>query len=110
MSLLAVTEHDEGTVLPVRARPAARRNRMVDVHDGALRVDVVAAPEKGKANEAIIELLASELNLRKSQFTQVSGLTSRDKKFLVAGIKPDELSYRVESALEPTAYFEPPSE
>jgi uncharacterized protein YggU (UPF0235/DUF167 family) len=110
MSLLNVSEHPEGSVLPIRARPGARRNKVVDVHDGALRVDVVAAPEKGKANDAIIALLASELNLRKSQFEQIAGLTSRDKKFVVTGVTPDELRFRVESVLEPTMFFEQPPE
>ena len=56
--------HAQGTILPVRAHPGARRNEIRGEHDGALRVSVTAAPEKGKANKAIIELLAEALGLR----------------------------------------------
>jgi uncharacterized protein YggU (UPF0235/DUF167 family) len=107
MNPLAVTENPRGTVLPVRARPGARRNRLVDVHDGSLRIDVVTAPEQGKANDAIVALLASELNLRRGQIELIAGATHRDKKFLVVGITPRDLNYRVESVLEPTAYMDP---
>ena len=65
-----------------------------------LRVSVTQAPEKGKANKAMIEVLSKRLGLRKSQFSLVSGETSRQKKFLVRAITPDELASRIKQTLE----------
>lgn len=106
--MIAVNEHPEGAVLPVRAKPGARKNELIDEHGGALRVSVVAPPEDGKANEAIVETLAIGLNLRRSQFALLTGATSRDKRFLVRGISADELISRIDSALTPTLFDLPP--
>ncbi len=43
-----------GTILLVRAQPGARHNAVLGEHDGALRVAVTAAPDKGKANHPIV--------------------------------------------------------
>lgn len=100
--MIAVTTHTQGAVLPVWARPGARVNELVDEHDGALRVAVAAPPEDGKANQAIIRLLAETLNLKRGQFSLLSGASSRSKRFLVTDISADDLIARIEAALEPT--------
>lgn len=106
--MIEVSEHPEGAVLPVRAKPGARKNELIDEHAGALRVSVTAPPEDGKANEAIVEALAVGLNLRRSQFAILTGATSRDKRFLVRGISVDELMSRIDAALTPTLFDPPP--
>jgi uncharacterized protein (TIGR00251 family) len=98
--VIALEPHPEGTILPVRARPGARRNAIDSPQDGMLKVSVTQAPEKGKANKALIELLAKGLSLRKSQIDLISGETSAHKRFLVRGIKPDELLRRIKAVLE----------
>ncbi len=87
--------HPDGTILPVRAHPGARRNEIRGVQDGMLRVSVTQAPEKGKANKAVVELLSKKLGLKKSQIELLSGETSHQKRFLVRKIKPDELAERI---------------
>ena len=57
-----------------------------------LKVSVTQAPEKGKANKAVIELLAKKLGLKKSQIELIAGETSHQKRFLLREIKPDELA------------------
>jgi uncharacterized protein YggU (UPF0235/DUF167 family) len=52
-----------------------------------LKVTVTAAPEKGKANEAIVALLADRLGLRKSDITLVRGATDSNKQFLITGVE-----------------------
>lgn len=91
--------HAEGVVLSVRAHAGARRSELREGQDGVLRVSVTQAPEKGKANKAIIELLARELGLKKSQIELVAGQASPQKRFLIRGITPNELSQRLASAL-----------
>jgi uncharacterized protein (TIGR00251 family) len=98
--MIALEPHPEGTILPVRARPGARRNTLAGEQDGMLKVSVTQAPEKGKANKALVELLAKRLALRKSQIELLSGETSARKRFLIRGLKPDELLRRIEAAME----------
>jgi uncharacterized protein len=86
--VIALEPHAEGTILPVRAQAGARRNGIKGIHDGALQVMVTQAPEKGKANKAIIAVLAENLGLRKSQIELLTGETSPQKRILVKAIIP----------------------
>ena len=97
--MIAVQPHAEGAILPVRAHPGARRNEIRGGQHGMLRVSVTQAPEKGKANKAMVALLAKQLSLRKSQLELISGETSPQKRFLVRDITPEELSERIERAV-----------
>lgn len=89
--MIELESRADGVVLPVRAQPGARRNEIRGEQDGALKVCVTQAPEKGKANKAIIELLGKSLKLKKSQIELLSGETSHQKRFLVCGIGVEEL-------------------
>lgn len=93
--------HAQGAILPVRARAGARRNEIRRDKDGVLRVSVTQAPEKGKANKAIIALLAKELGLRRSQIELVAGETSPQKRFLVHGLTAEELARRLATLTPP---------
>ncbi len=92
--MIALTTHARGTVIPVRAQPGAKKDAVLGVRNGALRVAVTAAPERGKANEAIVEVLAKALKCKRSQITLLSGETSREKKFLIEGLTPEALRGR----------------
>jgi len=98
--MIALEPHAEGVILPVRAQPGARRNEIRGEHEGALKVSVTQAAEKGKANKAIVALLAKTLSLRKSQIELVSGETSHHKRFLVRGMTPEQLQERLKLHLE----------
>ena len=96
--MIALEAHAEGTIIPVKAHAGARRNEIKPGPAGSLHVSVTQAPEKGKANKAIIALLAESLDLRKSQIELVAGEASPQKRFLVRGIAPAELAARIEQA------------
>ena len=83
---LACEQTEAGARLPVKACPGARENEIGGVHDGALRVRVTAAPDKGKANQAIIALLAKALGARPSSLEILSGRSSLRKTVLVRGM------------------------
>lgn len=97
--MIELTPHPLGVVLPVRAQPGAKRNALRGEHDGALKVSVTQAPEKGKANKAIVETLAKALGLKRSQIELLTGQTDGRKSFLVRDTSIDELRQRVEGAL-----------
>ena len=85
-------EHDErGVIMPVRAQAGARRSGIMGIHDGMLRVAVTVAPEKGKANRAIINVLSDAIGVPKSSIQLLTGETSARKRFLVIGQDLNEL-------------------
>ena len=78
----------EAVLLHVRVQPKARANAVKGWHGDALRVSVTAAPEDGKANSAVIALLAETFGIAPSSISLVRGVTSRDKWFrLPEGVK-----------------------
>ena len=78
-------------LLPIQAQPSARRNAINGEHDGRLKVSITQAPEKGKANKAIIKFLAAELGISKSQLQIVQGDTSSHKLIAISGVDLHDL-------------------
>jgi uncharacterized protein (TIGR00251 family) len=75
----------EGAVMPVRVQPRASRNEVVGWHGATLRVRVTAPPTEGRANLAVIALLAEALGVPRSSIALVKGAASRDKLVRVVG-------------------------
>ena len=71
----------EPVLLRVRVQPGARANVVKGWRGGALSVSVTAPPEGGKANRAVIALLADTLAVPPSSISLVRGAASRDKWF-----------------------------
>ena len=65
-------------IFNVRVTPHAKQNKVVE-NNGVLRVYTNVAPENGRANDAVIKLLATYLNVPKSNIKILRGLTGRDK-------------------------------
>ena len=98
--MVQVIEHAEGSILLVRAQPGARRNGIVGEIGGALKIAVSASPDKGKANEAIAEVLRAALAVKSSQIQLLSGFTSRQKRFLIRGCSKPNLEARLSTFLQ----------
>jgi uncharacterized protein len=78
----------EVVLLHVRVQPKARANAVKGWHGNALRVSVTAVPEDGKANRAVIALLAEMFDVAPSSINLVRGAASRDKWFrMPQGVK-----------------------
>ncbi|MBA2505656.1 MAG: DUF167 domain-containing protein [Thermoleophilaceae bacterium] len=75
----------------VRLQPRAKRNAIVEERDGVVRVAVAAPPVDGKANAALIKLVAKRARVARGQVTVVRGERSRDKVVRVEGVEPAEL-------------------
>ena len=67
-------------------------------HGDAWKVRVAAAPEDGRANEAVLDLLSRELELPRRAVSLVSGHAVRDKVVLLDGIERAESERRLEGA------------
>jgi hypothetical protein len=84
--------------LRLRVSPGARRSELVGRHGDGWKVRVAAAPEGGKANEAVLDLLADRLALPRRSLSIVSGHTAREKVVLMEGIDRAEGERRLEDA------------
>lgn len=73
-----------GVTVELRAHPRARRTAL-ELSAGTLKAAVTAPPEDGKANDAVIALLAEAWHLPRSTVTVIKGATARGKTLAIAG-------------------------
>lgn len=97
MPPLATVGRDGAAHFGLRVIPRARRARIdgaVPDADGnpILKVTVTAAPEDGKANAAVIALLAEALGVPRGRLAIVAGGTARRKLVRLEAASPDELA------------------
>ena len=65
--------------ISVKVQPRASKKKVVRGPDGTLKAYLTEAPADGKANRALIEVLADFFGVKKTEITIISGLTSRKK-------------------------------
>src|SRR6476659_1835588 len=87
----------ESTRLRVRVSPGAGRTALVGRHGDAWKVRVTEAPERGRANEAVLRLLAETLALPRTALTLVSGHGGREKVVELTGMGPALIERRLAS-------------
>jgi uncharacterized protein len=73
-------------VLRVHVQPGATRPGVVGRHGDAVKLKVGAAAERGRANAAVVKLLAAELSLRASDVDVLTGHTHRLKRVRLRGV------------------------
>lgn len=95
-----VSDHPQGCVVQVKAQPGAKRNELRLDSQGQIRICVTQQPEKGKANRAVLEVLAKSLDVKSSQLEILSGETSRHKRILITGLGREEIAERFRRLLE----------
>jgi uncharacterized protein (TIGR00251 family) len=81
-----IAAHGQGVALSVKVVPGASRSRVVGPWGGALRVTVAAPPEGGRANAALIALLAAQFGVKKSDVTIVTGHGQPLKRVAIRGL------------------------
>jgi uncharacterized protein (TIGR00251 family) len=79
----------------LRVRPAARADAILGVRDGALHVSVTAPPDRGRANDAVVALLARVLGVPRSRVVLAGGGASRSKTIVVS-LDADSVRKRLE--------------
>jgi uncharacterized protein (TIGR00251 family) len=72
--------------LKVKVVPGSSRDQIVGWLGDALKIKVAAPPERGKANEAVIELLAEALGMATDDLEIVSGHSSPSKVLAIRGM------------------------
>ena len=88
----------DGTKLRVRVVPGSANAGIVGRHGDAWKIRVRAAPERGRANDAVVELLAGTLELPRRDVRLVGGHGTRDKLVELSGLSADETDRRLAAA------------
>ena len=78
-----------GWLLTVHAQPGAKTSAIAGIHGEALKIRLTARPAEGRANEALVALLAGALGVPKGSVRVVKGGASRQKTVLVAAPQAD---------------------
>ena len=99
----AVRDVAGGVEVLVFCQPKAARSALVGTHGGALKVKVKAPPVEGKANRALLDLLAGVLAVPRGRLTLVSGEQSRNKRVRVDGVDAVGTLAAILAALAPPA-------
>jgi len=86
------------TRLRLRVAPGAQRAAVVGRHGDGWKVRVAAVPEQGRANDAVITLLADVLGVVPHALRLVAGARSRDKVVELSGLGAAEVERRLEAA------------
>ena len=72
--------------IQVKITPNSSKNAIIGWREEVLCIRIKAVPEKGRANEELIEFLSEQLHIPKSNIEIVSGHTSRRKKLKIEGM------------------------
>ena len=84
----------------VRVQPGARKTALLDrLASGEWKLAVTAPPEDGRANEAVVQLVADLLGVKRREVQVARGASSRSKTLEVAGLDADEAERRLAAAL-----------
>jgi uncharacterized protein len=87
------------TRVRLRVSPGARRTEVAGRYGDGWKVRVSAPPERGRANEAVLDLLADTLELPRRSLSIVSGHGAREKVVLMEGVGPAEIERRLDRVL-----------
>ncbi len=83
---VVVRAFDGGARLRLRVKPGARRDQLIGAYGECLKLEVRAAPERGRANVAVTKLLARVFAVSRSAVVVVAGSGSQDKAVEIRGV------------------------
>jgi uncharacterized protein (TIGR00251 family) len=89
MDKLKIDQTNDGVVFSAKIVPGSSKTAIAGVLNGMLKVKVAAAPEKGKANQCLVEYLAKKLGVKKNCINIASGKTSPIKTIEIEGISAE---------------------
>ncbi len=96
--MIRVTEKDDRVIFEVRLQPRSSREGIDGEREGALRVRVSAPPVDGRANEALVRLLAARLKRPLAAVRIVAGARGRMKRVEVRGASASQVTALAEDA------------
>lgn len=92
---------DLNIILLIRVTPRAKVNAVSEVQvDGTIKIRLTAPPVDGKANRALVQFLASVLEVPTSYLEIISGFKGRNKKVRVIGLDEQIIQARINQQLK----------
>lgn len=91
-ALSYIQQHGDDVVIRVKAVPGASRDEIAGQLGDRLKIRIAAAPEAGKANKAIIKLIAKKCAVKVNQITIESGHTSAEKNIRIATARAETIA------------------
>lgn len=85
----------EGVMFTVKVVPGSSRTQIAGPMGQMLKIKVAAAPEKGKANDCLVDFLAEKLGVRKNAIAIVSGHTSPVKQIRIETMTSDKITQQL---------------
>jgi uncharacterized protein (TIGR00251 family) len=93
---LKIQQAGNAVIFSVKVVPRSSKTAVAGILGGMLKIKLAAAPEKGKANESLVEFLADTLGVKKNTVTITSGHTSPVKTIQITRLGAG----RIEAILE----------
>ncbi len=85
-----------GAIITIQVQPKASKSECVGLHGDALKIRVAAPPIDGRANDALLEFLATQLNVSPSTLAIHSGAGGRHKRVLCTTLVAAEVLARLD--------------
>ena len=91
MEQLKIQQSANSVIFSVKVVPRSSKTAVAGLLGGMLKIKLAAAPEKGKANESLVEFLADVLGVKRNTITITSGHTSPVKTIQITGVLTESL-------------------
>ncbi len=91
----AIREVDGGVVFSAKIVPGSSKTSVCGMLDKMVKIKISAPPEKGKANQRLVEFLAKKLGVKKKDVHIISGQTNPVKSVEISGISAEMLAIRL---------------
>ena len=95
----AIKPDGTGTLIDIKVVPGSSKTRIAGILGEAIKINVAAAPEKGKANKELVKYLAKLLNVPKSGIKIVAGEKDQRKVLSIAEISADTVHEKMSEFL-----------
>lgn len=76
--------------------PNSSKDKIIGIHNSALKIAIAAPPVEGKANKKCISFLAKYFDIAKSKIEIISGINSKNKFIKIYNINPKEFLDKIE--------------
>ncbi len=86
MEQLKIQQSANAVIFSVKVVPRSSKTAVAGILGGMLKIKLAAVPEKGKANESLVEFLADTLSVKKNTITITSGHISPVKTIQITGV------------------------
>ena len=87
-----IQQLDDAVIFTVKVVPGSSKTQTAGLLNGMIKIRISAAPEKGKANKALIDFIAEQLDVKSTAVSIISGLRTAVKRVQVTGIRADKIA------------------